>query len=209
MGNSLNITAFEDTKKISHYESDPNESTTKSSVMTIYDVETDQEISFFEGIDGNIYMQNDFETVLAISYTESELPNEIQSRAPKEFIIKRSGKLYGITITANVIGAGQTAVEAAITQFLIAKAQDKFSLKDTAIDAIVIFAKEVVKSTKVGSYESDIIHSLYVYNGCSWLLYDEFELPTGDTIGNHTWLDNPILGVAPAVCKTASLKYPY
>lgn len=167
--------------------------------------------TFFEGEDGNIYMQEDLEVKLAIKVTETvivEIDN-LQSRAPSVFILQGSRNLIGITITADVIGAGTEAVEDAVKALIASQVLGVFSFKAGAAAAIASFAYEIVSTTQFGSYVSEIVHKVYEYNGCDWLLYDEFELPTGDEIGDYTWLDNPALGVAPYVCKFASQTYPY
>ena len=131
------------------------------------------------------------------------------TRAPSIFILQGSRNLIGITITAEVIKAGTTAVKTAIKTLLIAKAMGAISIKFAAAVAIADFADVIVSTTKFGTYKSNIIHKYYVYNGYDWLGYDEFELPTGDEIGEYSWSDNPVLGIAPYVCKIASQTYPY
>ncbi len=163
--------------------------------------------------DGNIYMLIDGKEVLAveISYEQqnsASLANYSIRRAPSTFILTNSGAVQNIKITGSVIEAGKAAIKSAIIGAMLnawkGLKATVCSGASSALESLVGYIYD-----NYTTYSTNIIRNSYVYNGCTWLLYNEFVYPEGYTIGTYAWTDNPSLGVAPYTCKVASQSYPY
>ncbi len=163
--------------------------------------------------DGNIYMLIDGKEVLAveISYEQqnsASLANYSIRRAPSTFILTNSGAVQNIKITGSVIEAGKAAIKSAIIGAMLnawkGLKATVCSGASSALESLVGYIYD-----NYTTYSTNIIRNSYVYNGCTWLLYNEFVYPEGYTIGTYGWTDNPSLGVAPYTCKVASQSYPY
>lgn len=163
--------------------------------------------------DGNIYMLIDGKEVLAveISYEQQNilsLANYSIRRAPSTFILTNSGAVQDIKISGSVIEAGKAAIKSAIIGAMLGAWKGLkaavYSGTSSALESLVAYIYD-----NCTTYDTNIIRNSYVYNGCTWLLYNEFVYPEGYTIGTYSWTDNPSLGVAPYTCKVASQSYPY
>lgn len=163
--------------------------------------------------DGNIYMLIDGKEVLAveISYEQqnsASLANYSIRRALLTFILTNSGTVQNIKITGSVIEAGKAAIKNAIIGAMLNAWKGLkaavCSGASSALESLVGYIYD-----NYTTYSTNIIRNSYVYNGCTWLLYNEFVYPEGYTIGTYGWTDNPSLGVAPYTCKVASQSYPY
>lgn len=163
--------------------------------------------------DGNIYMLIDGKEVLAveISYEQqnsASLANYSIRRALLTFILTNSGTVQNIKITGSVIEAGKAAIKSAIIGAMLnawkGLKATVCSGASSALESLVGYIYD-----NYTTYSTNIIRNSYVYNGCTWLLYNEFVYPEGYTIGTYGWNDNPSLGVAPYTCKVASQSYPY
>lgn len=163
--------------------------------------------------DGNIYMLIDGKEVLAveISYEQqnsASLANYSIRRAPSTFILTNSGTVQNIKIAGSVIEAGKAAIKNAIIGAMLNVWKGlKATVCSGASSALESLASYIYDN--YNTYSTNIIRNSYVYNGCTWLLYNEFVYPEGYTIGTYGWTDNPSLGVAPYTCKVASQSYPY
>lgn len=162
--------------------------------------------------DGNVYMLIDNKEILAVEITYKEMAVPLMStdfrRAPSVFLLTNSGAVQNIKITGNVIEAGKAAVQNVLVDMMTATiVGKKMNLTDVAWSALEGLASYICNNYT--TYDTDIIRNSYVYNGCNWLLYNEFVYPEGYTIGAYYWTDNPSLGVAPYTCKLASKSYPY
>lgn len=163
--------------------------------------------------DGNIYMLIDGKEVLAveISYEQqnsASLANFSIRRAPATFILTNSGAVQNIKISGSVIEAGKAAIKSALISVMLSFWKGLkvavCSGASSALEGLVAYIYD-----NFTTYNTNIIRNSYVYNGCTWLLYNEFVYPEGYTIGTYGWTDNPSLGVAPYTCKLASQSYPY
>ena len=163
--------------------------------------------------DGNLYMLIDGEETLAITINVNpqlsieKLPT---FRAPSNFLETSTGYVQAIKINANVIDAGKVAVENALGGFIMGYWSGlgfKGRLVNAGKEALSGLASYIIEN--YDTYDTSVIRNNYIYNGCDWLLYTEFQFPSNYTVGSYAWKDNPVLGVAPYVCKMASQSYPY
>lgn len=170
-------------------------------------------VSYYKD-DGNLYMLIDGKEVIAV-----EVQNEYQGnisfvtskaikKAPSNFLLTNSGYVQKITISGDIIAAGQSAIRSAIVSAALASfggAHAAISAASSSIlSSLVVYIWE-----NYSTYSTNVTRNSYVYNGCSWLLYNEFVYPGNYPIGAYAWTDNPSLGVASSVCKLASKTYPY
>ena len=164
-------------------------------------------------------MNVDGNEVLAVEITCTENANTLTDptipsiqRAPSSFVLTSSNTVLGISISETVISAGKTmvisALSAIVGKYFGQGNYTKVKLVAGAMATIEALASYIIESGFT-TYETNIIRNTYVYSGCSWLLYAEFEYPEGYTVGAYQWTDNPSLGIALYVCKIASQSYPY
>lgn len=164
---------------------------------------------------GNIYMQIDGHEVLAVvisNILKSETDDpEFSSlplrKAPSSFILTSSGAVQHIKITGDVIDAGQAAIRNALIGALFSWGGVTAHITGATVGALGALVDYIW--THYTTYDANVIRNSYVYNGCTWLLYNEFVYPEGYTVGTYGWTDNPSLGIAPYTCKIASQTYPY
>lgn len=176
----------------------------------------DEEIYRFSHINNEIYLITDNEYILAatvektpIIYDLVELvQNTEMFRAPSSFVLTNTSYAIGITINASIIDLGKTAIYSALNS-VISSVLNMEAITFTSVSLDVMWDLAVYIYENHETYDTSVIRKSYVYSGCTWLIYGELIYPSGHEVGAYTWLDNPSLGVAPYVCKMASLTYPY
>ena len=170
-------------------------------------------ISYYKD-DGNLYMNVEGNEILAMEiideYQEdySFITSKAIKRAPSKFLLTNSGYVQRIVINWDVISIGSDAIASVIIGFVI----DKFNVKNLTtkvISVAIVQSLAVFIKNNYTTYDTNVTRNSYVYNGCNWLLYNEFVYPGGYTVGAYAWTDNPSLGIASSVCKLASQSYPY
>lgn len=128
--------------------------------------------------------------------------------APSQFLLSTTKQGIQVRINANVISMGITAIQETLIAIVSSKVtSEKINITSLSISIAANLAIYIYNNYEV--YEVNCTRKSYVYNGCTWLIYDEICFPDGYDVGGYIWLDNPGLGVAPATCKLASQTYPY
>lgn len=170
-------------------------------------------VSYYKD-DGNLYMNVEGNEILAMEiineYQEdySFITSKAIKRAPSKFLLTNSGYVKRIKITEEVIKLGESAILGVICNFI----EDSFSGKNIGVSIVssaILQALAAHIALNYSTYDTNVTRNSYVYNGCNWLLYNEFVYPGGYTVGAYAWTDNPSLGIASSVCKLASQSYPY
>ena len=173
-------------------------------------------VSYYKD-DGNMYMIIDGVEVLALKIEKSltlSIPNMSVNNSnllsvSSDFILSFSTNPKKVTITQEVIDAGESAV------YSILKAYIEGAFSGGAATSFMYGAKESLSQLAhliaLAYQEPDftITENHYIHNGCDWLTCIEFRYSTGHVASAYNWRDNPSLGVATYMCKMASQTYPY
>lgn len=128
--------------------------------------------------------------------------------APSQFLLNSSKAGIQVKINANVISMGKIAVKETLVA-IVSSLVTSDKIKMTALSISIAASLAEYISNNYETYEVNCTRKSYVYNGCTWLIYDEICFPGGYDVGGYIWLDNPGLGTAPTTCKLASQTYPY